>query len=282
MKKIVLLLFIVAAFSACDDSNSDKLVTIKTNFGEMTVLLYEETPLHKANFLELAESGKYDSTIFHRVIESFMIQGGDMHLNKPTQELADDRIDAEIVDTFFHEKGALAAARQPDNVNPAKKSSSCQFYIVQGRVWSEEELTLDQQKLNEGIRVLLRMEKYDSLKQQFAQLQREGKGHAIGDLIMASRELVEQELGMDLAKEISTEKLDAYSSLGGYPPLDGEYTVFGRVVEGLEVIDKIASVQKAPGDRPLDDIFIFMEMKKMSKTEITKKYGYEYPAEKSN
>ena len=277
MKKILFLL-IVVTFSSCDDGNLDKLVTIKTNFGDMTVLLYEETPLHKANFIELAESGKFDSTIFYRVIQNFMIQGGDIHLNKPTQELADDRIDAEIVDTFFHKKGELAAARQEDRYNPKKRSSSCQFYIVHGKVYTEKELTTDLYKLNVAIGQLLQLEAYDSLNQQFVALQQEGKFQEMNDLAIEYKEVAEQELGTNLSLEVSAEKLEAYTTVGGYPPLDGEYTVFGRVVEGMDVIDKIASVQIAPGDRPLENIYTFMEVKKVSKAEITEKYGYIYPS----
>lgn len=276
MKKIFFLL-IVLVLGSCDDDNTDKLVTIKTNFGDMTVLLYEETPLHKANFIELAESGDYDSTLFHRVIESFMIQGGDIHLNKSTQEITSDRIDAEIRDTFFHKKGELAAARNPDNINPQKKSSSCQFYIVQGKVYTEKELTTDLYKLNVAIGQLLQLEAYDSLNQQFVALQQEGKFQEMNELALEYKEVAERELNTNLSLVVSAEKIEAYTTLGGYPPLDGKYTVFGRVVEGMEVIDKIASVQTASGDRPLENIYTFMEVKKMEKTKITEKYGYVYP-----
>lgn len=280
MKKILFLL-IVLILAACDDPNSDKLVTIKTNFGEMTVLLYDETPLHKANFIELVESGKYDSTIFHRVMENFMIQGGDIHLDKGTLEQPSDQIPAEIVDGLFHKKGELAAARQPDQVNPEKKSSSCQFYIVQGIVSSKEALTTDQYKLNAAIGQLIRMEGFDSLNQQFIALQQEQKFQEMNDLAIANKELCEQTLGINLSKEMSPEKLAVYSTVGGVPSLDGGYTVFGRVVEGLEVIDKIAAVEtyeRSPGlkNLPVENIYTFMEVTEMSKSEITEKYGYVY------
>ena len=285
MKKIFFLL-IVLILAACDaaDPNSDKLVTIKTNFGEMTVLLYEETPLHKANFIELAESGKYDSTIFHRVMENFMIQGGDIHLDKGTQEQPSERIPSEFVDGFFHKKGELAAARQNDQVNPEKKSSSCQFYIVQGIASSKEALTTDLYKLNAGISQMFGMEEFSSLREQFLVLQQEGKFQEMNDLAIANKELCEQTLGINLSKEMSPEKLAAYSTVGGVPSLDGAYTVFGRVVEGLEVIDKIAAVEtyeKNPGlkNLPVETIYTFMEVKKMSKSKITEKYGYVYPDE---
>ena len=162
-----------ACGSTGSSSDSDKLVTIKTELGDMTLLLYDETPNHKANFISLAESGDLDSTIFHRVIENFMIQGGDMYLNNPGMEPADKRLEAEIVDKFFHKKGELAAARQPDQVNPTKKSSSCQFYIVQGRVWTEEELTTNVTLLQQSLGVLLQKEEFDTLQQKFISLQQQ-------------------------------------------------------------------------------------------------------------
>ncbi|MCP4457018.1 MAG: peptidylprolyl isomerase [Cytophagales bacterium] len=276
--KNILYPLIVVLLSSCDDTDSDKLVTIKTNLGDMTVLLYDETPLHKANFIKLAESGDYDSTIFHRVIQDFMIQGGDIYLDKPSKELETARIDSEIIDGFWHKKGELAAARQGDQVNPDKKSSSCQFYIVQGQVWEEEELTTDLRKLNLAIGQLLKMEAYDSLNQKFVALQEAGNFKEMNELALELKEIAERELGTNLSVEISADRIEAYTTVGGVPHLDREYTVFGRVVEGLDVIDKIASVEKAPGDVPLEKIYTFMEVNKMSKTEITEKYGYNYPS----
>ena len=275
MRKI-LLLACVAILVSCG-GKQEKLVKIKTSMGDMTVLLYDETPLHKANFIELAESGKYDSTIFHRVMQNFMIQGGDIFRGKSPLEQDTSRIPAEFVEGLYHKKGELAAARQPDQVNPGKKSSNCQFYIVQGRVWTEEELTIDQAKLNQGIGQLLQTGNYDSLQQQFIQLQMQGMFEEMNALAMDQRALVEQEFGIDLSVDFPKDRLDIYTTTGGYPFLDGEYTVFGRVVEGLEVIDKIAAVQTGPGDMPVDPISITMEIVKMPKADVTSKYGYAYP-----
>ena len=175
MKKLLFLSFLGALFlSACNDKNKDYLVTIHTEFGDMKAILYNETPLHKSNFIELAKSGKYDSTTWHRVIEGFMIQGGDIYAKDGASEPADARIPAEIVEGFLHTKGALAAARQGDRTNPEKKSSSCQFYIVDGKSFSNEELTIDQQKLNQGVSKMLQNDEYDSLRQMFVELQRKG------------------------------------------------------------------------------------------------------------
>lgn len=278
MKKYLLILLAVAGLTACD-KNKDYLITIHTEFGDMKVILYDETPLHKKNFIELAKAGKYDSTIWHRVIKGFMIQGGDVFAKEGTQEKEDDRIPAEIVPGKWHEKGALAAARQGDPVNPQKKSSAVQFYIVHGRVFSEEELTVDQVKLNQGISQLLIDSAYSDLKNQFVALQMARDFDGMGKLAMANKELVKSALGLDVTKEIEPERLAIYTTTGGAPHLDKEYTVFGKVVSGLDVIDKIAAVQTGRMDRPVKNSHLFMEVEFISKKEITKQYGYQYPEE---
>ena len=121
------------------NSDKDILVNINTQFGTIKVLLYDETPLHKKNFIELVRAEKYDSSLWHRVIKGFMVQGGNVNEKEGTQESLEDRIPAEIISNFMHTKGALAAARQPDRVNPEKMSSTSQFYIVHGKIFSKEE-----------------------------------------------------------------------------------------------------------------------------------------------
>ncbi len=189
-----------------ENSSKDTLIEISTDLGTMKLKLYKETPLHRANFIKLAGEGFYDSLLFHRVIKGFMIQGGDPQSKNaaPGQMLGSGdvgyKIPAELVDTLFHKKGVLAAAR--DN-NPQKASSGCQFYIVQGKVMNENEIAM-----------------------------------------------AEQRMGF----KMSEEQKKAYMTLGGSPWLDRNYTVFGEVIEGLDVIDKIAAVPTAPGDRPLQDV----------------------------
>jgi cyclophilin family peptidyl-prolyl cis-trans isomerase len=185
------------------------LVEIQTDFGRMVVWLYDATPKHRDNFLKLAEQGYYDDLIFHRVINGFMIQGGDPNSRnaKPGQQLGSGgpgyTVPAEFVDSLFHKKGALAAARTGDQINPEKASSGSQFYIVQGRPVGEQDLNMNESRKNF----------------RYSKAQR-----------------------------------DAYIELGGTPFLDRDYTVFGEVVEGLDVIDKIASVATQPGDRPAEDV----------------------------
>ena len=186
-------------------------VSIETTKGTIIVQLYDETPKHKENFIKLAKSGFYDSTLFHRVIGDFMIQGGDPQSKGAPkgQPLGMGgpgyRVDAEIDNQFIHKKGALAAARQGDNVNPKRASSGSQFYIVEGKPTP-------------------------------------------GDLL--SR--FEQSRG----KAYTDDQKMIYETLGGTPHLDGQYTVFGEVVKGLEVVDAISMVKTARGDRPLEDVMI--------------------------
>ena len=186
-------------------------VKIQTMLGDIVVRLYDETPLHRDNFLKLVKEDYYDGTLFHRVIRDFMIQGGDPDSKgAPAGKMLgmggpEYTIEAEIKDNLFHKRGALAAARQGDQVNPMKESSACQFYIVQGNKWNADRL-----------------------------------------------KMVEQRMGKSFTKE----QAEVYATLGGTPFLDGDYTVFGEVVEGLEVVDKIAAVPCGPNDRPVEDVKI--------------------------
>lgn len=275
MKKMVFAA-ITMALTACD-SNKDYLVTIHTEFGDMKAILYDETPIHKKNFIELAESGAYDSTTWHRVIPDFMIQGGDVYAKEGRQEPTDDRLPAEIVKGFHHTKGALAAARQSDQVNPQKKSSGAQFYIVDGRRFTEKELTTDQVKLNQMISQMLQDDKYDSLRQLFIELQQKGDMQGMNQLALDSCKYVEQEMGVDLSRDMDPEMVEIYTTQDGAPHLDNEYTIFGRIVEGLEVIDKVAAVMRDRNHRPVKDTYITMDVEMVPRKEITEKYGYEYP-----
>ncbi|MEQ8470190.1 MAG: peptidylprolyl isomerase [Marinoscillum sp.] len=279
MKRILVVAAVFMLFLTACDKNKDYLITIHTEFGDMKAILYDETPLHKKNFIALAKEGKYDSTTWHRVMEDFMVQGGDIYAKDDTRETEDAQVPAEFVNKFQHTKGALAAARQPDQVNPEKKSSSCQFYIVDGRVFSEAELTTDQSKLNQLISQMLRKPEYDSLKNLFAALQEKGDFNGMNQLALDSKEYVEQTQGVNLDKEVEPRILETYTKIAGAPHLDGEYTVFGRVVEGLEVIDKIAAVKVGAGHKPVTNTYMTVEVELVPKKEITKKYGYEYPEE---
>ncbi len=192
-------------------NNEGAKVLLQTDYGDILIKLYDETPKHRDNFIDLAEDGFYDGILFHRVIEDFMIQAGDPESidAEPGEPLGSGgpgyTIEAEIEPGLFHKKGALAAARQGDQVNPEKRSSGSQFYIVQGRVFSHQQL---------------------------------------------------DELEESLDKSFTREQRKTYTSDGGVPHLDNDYTVFGEVVEGFEVIDKIAEIETNQQDRPVEDIRI--------------------------
>jgi peptidyl-prolyl cis-trans isomerase B (cyclophilin B) len=177
----------------------------------------------------------------------------------------------------MHTKGAVAAARQPDRVNPKKMSSSSQFYIVHGKIFSQLSLTIDQFALNQGLSEVMKDPNYDTIAQQFINLQRGNQIEEMNQLALKYVDLVESVQGISLREDISLDRLEAYSTLGGAPHLDNEYTIFGRVVTGLDVVDQIASVSVGRANRPIEDLFMTMEIEVISKKEITKKYGYIYP-----
>lgn len=250
----------------------------------MVAILYDETPKHKANFIKLAQEHFYDSLLFHRTIEGFMIQGGDPESKKaqPGQRLGNGgpgyNIDAEISPKFFHEKGALSAARLADQVNPTKASSGSQFYVVQGKKFSENEIKLDPQKFNMALQQFFQKPENKAYYDTIAQLYQARDAKAYEAYLGRLKPIVENQLGTKVEKEVSAEIIKAYTTTGGTPNLDGQYTVFGKVIKGLEVIDKIAS-QPTNSERPTEDIRMMISVEEMPKSKIEKLYGYKYPAE---
>ncbi|HET9487737.1 MAG TPA: peptidylprolyl isomerase [Chryseosolibacter sp.] len=261
----------------------DQIVTIKTKYGEMVAILYDETPKHKENFIKLAREHYYDSLLFHRVIEGFMIQGGDPDSRKAekSQRLGEGgpgyTIPAEFNPKFFHEKGALAAARLDDRRNPDKASSGSQFYIVQGTKYPESHIKVDQQKFGSALQKFFSMPAnkayFDTLNTYF----RAGDEGASDAYLDKLKPVVEQQLGITV--ERSPASVKAYSTVGGAPHLDGQYTVFGKVIKGLEVVDKIAAEPKDEQSRPLEDIRMQVTVEEMTRRKIEKLYGYVFPEE---
>jgi len=259
------------------------IATIKTNYGEMVAILYDDTPKHKENFIKLAKSHYYDSTLFHRVIKGFMIQGGDPDSKKAAPGAMLGRggpgytIDAEILPKYFHEKGALSAARLPDMQNPKKASNGSQFYVVQGRILDTEEMTLDQVKYDQALRKFFdnpaNKGAFDSLGAAY----QSGNEEQFRNLFLSLKPRVVKETGMDVTQTVPEDKLKAYATLGGAPMLDGNYTVFGKVIKGFDVLDKIAEVQKDSADRPRVDVRMTVSVEELSGREIKKKYDYELP-----
>jgi len=288
MKKSNLILaFSILVIMASCQTSKDSVVILHTEYGDMTAILYEETPKHKENFIELVESGKYDSTTFHRVIENFMVQGGNVNQKEDIEdeEKVKYLIDAEIEDDFWHVKGALAAARQGDQTNPKRKSSGSQFYIVHGQKFEENDLkqmaegrVYQQKQLK--IRECLGMKKYANLRNEVIEMQKAQDMEGLQNFMETTADsIVQKEFGKLEVYEFSDAQIEDYETIGGAPHLDGEYTVFGRVVEGLNVIDSIASVRTAGADKPVKDIYMTAEIERMSKKKITEQYGYEYPEE---
>ena len=277
-------LLVLSLVSSCAQKSgkSDYVVTIKTSYGDMVAILYDETPKHKANFIKLAKEHYFDSLLFHRVIAEFMIQGGDPDSKRaqPGQLLGQGgpgyTVDAEFNPNLFHEKGALSAARLGDEQNPTKASSGSQFYIVQGTVILSsdlEDLRIDQMKFNTAFRQVMQNPANQPLIDTLNKIYLTGDMQAYKKKIFSLVPRIEKETGMTLANFVSPEKIKAYTTVGGAPHLDGGYTVFGKVIKGLEIIDKIASVQ-TNGERPLEDIRMVVMVEEMPKSKITKLYGY--------
>lgn len=239
-------------------------VLIKTTLGDITVRLYDETPLHRDNFLKLAAEGYYDGTLFHRVIKNFMVQGGDPNSKgaAPGVQLGtggpDYTIPAEFNRALIHKKGALAAARQGDEVNPERRSSGSQFYLVTGEVYSAGKLTqLEKQLQMQQLQGIFN----DLVVQNRSKILDLRKKRDNAGLMKLQEELEKEARAKDKemgAPKYTDEQREIYTSVGGTPFLDQNYTVFGEVVEGLDVVDKIQLVATAPGDRPKEDVSMTM------------------------
>lgn len=271
--KILLICLAFIALTACNagskrqtnhhmENEKRTLVKLETTMGNITVALYNETPKHRDNFIKLVKEGVYDSTLFHRVIKQFMIQAGD-----PDSKNASDTamlgsgdvgytIPAEFNPKFFHKKGVLAAARQGDDVNPEKASSGCQFYIVTGRKFTEPQLLGMENKINEQREEAL----FDSLARQHMKeiykMRKAGDNAGLLELQdtleAQARELADKEEKF----RFTPEQIKAYSTIGGAPHLDGSYTVFGEVTEGMEIVDNIEIAKTNRADRPIENIRI--------------------------
>lgn len=271
--KILLICLAFIALTACSagskkqtnhhmENEKRTLVKLETTMGNITVALYNETPKHRDNFIKLVKEGVYDSTLFHRVIKQFMIQAGD-----PDSKNASDTamlgsgdvgytIPAEFNPKFFHKKGVLAAARQGDDVNPEKASSGCQFYIVTGRKFTEPQLLGMENKINEQREEAL----FDSLARQHMKeiykMRKAGDNAGLLELQdtleAQARELTDKEEKF----RFTPEQIKAYSTVGGAPHLDGSYTVFGEVTEGMEVVENIEIAKTNRADRPVENIRI--------------------------
>jgi peptidyl-prolyl cis-trans isomerase B (cyclophilin B) len=282
-KPLLLFLGLSLLLSCCKaQSKKDFVVTISTRYGNMVAILYDDTPKHKQNFIKLAREHYFDSLLFHRVIKDFMIQGGDPDSKKAGkgahlgQGGPGYTIDAEFNPRFFHEKGALSAARLSDQMNPTKASSGSQFYIVQGKTYTEAELKLDPKKMTSAYQQFFSKPENKKFYDSIGTFMRNNDNKGYENYIVSLKPVVEEQLGVKLDRDISLEALRIYTTIGGAPHLDGQYTVFGKIIQGLEVIDKIALQPKDQSDRPLEDIRMAIKVEELPKKKIEKLYGYHY------
>ncbi len=245
------------------EKTDEAIVLIETDFGNIKIRLYDETPIHRDNFIKLINEGVYTGTIFHRVINNFMIQGGDPSTNpsflseKMDSSLLEYTLKAEFNPKLFHKKGALAAARMGDNVNPEKNSSGTQFYIVQGKVFTELELENLSKRKNDNLRNItlnnLIMKRADELIEKGIEPDFSLLPQQLQDTLEI---ILKGKLGYDFSKE----QIEIYTTIGGTPHLDGDYTVFGEVIEGIETVDKIASVKTGQFDKPIENVTMKVSM----------------------
>ena len=279
MKKNLLLLIVMATLSmmSCSANNSESQanatakdktdnkmtqVELETTFGNIVVELYNETPLHRDNFIKLVNEGYYDGVLFHRVIKDFMIQAGDGNSKTagPETSLGDGdpgyTIPAEFVyPQYFHKRGALAAARTGDQVNPERRSSGSQFYIVTGKVYGSDDLKMMAQRMGE----MKKQEVFRRLvmenRSRIEELQKAQDNAGMQELQNELIQLTEAEVAKT-PFALTDEQIEAYTTIGGTPHLDGQYTVFGEVIKGMDVVDKIQNTKTGEADRPTNDIKI--------------------------
>ena len=254
----------------------EPLVKIATRFGDIKIILYDDTPNHKESFLELAKEGAYDSTAFYRVIKDFMVQGGDVAINADFEKEARRLIPAEISPDHIHKRGMIGAARQTQNRNPYRLSST-QFYIVQGKTFTKKELTTDVAQLNASLSNYLYNGEHQDLLNEFKTLQDSGRTDELQQRVLGLRKEIELFTKKSFENtEITQAQIDAYTTIGGAPHLDGEYTVFGQVVEGLEIVDKIAALEVDSVDNPLEAVYMTVSIEEVPKDSITAWYGLVY------
>ena len=273
MKKFALIIAIAlnAIVISCDGTakkNSETIVSIKTDFGEIKVKLYNDTPKHKENFIKLVNEGFYNDLLFHRVINNFMVQGGDPNSKnaEPNAMLGSGgpgyTVPAEILPNHFHKKGALAAARIGGPKNPGKESSGSQFYIVQGKVFRPGELDSMNVIINNQRKEMMMRDQFNIEKNKFDAIRGKNDPAGFNILLAELRSKVDSMYAAGPQFLLTDEQREIYSTIGGYPSLDGEYTVFGEVLEGLDVLDKIAAVKTNNANRPLEDVHMKVELVK--------------------
>ena len=265
--RIFSLLFLFL-FISCNapGGNDNTVILMKTTLGDIKIILYDDTPLHRDNFIKLVNSGFYEGISFHRVINNFMIQAGDPATRSvPIDESADSlntyTIPSEFLRHRFHKKGALAAAREGNDVNPEMSSSGTHFYIVQGVKFTDDQINQAEQTINSNIRQAL-FNKFIRHISDSAMLS--GVPLSDSEVQEKASDRMFNYLTTDGFYKLPDDQRDVYKTIGGVPRLDGTYTVFGEVLTGLDVVDQIAAVKTDQADRPVNDIKI-LKIKIVSK-----------------
>lgn len=271
MKRIFVLTLVVfigvsVSCSRAQKNDGDALVLIKTEFGDMKLKLYSDTPEHKKNFIKLIDEGYYDDLLFHRVIKSFMVQGGDPKSKnaQPGARLGSGSpgytIPAEINPKHFHKKGALAAARKGGSSNPEKRSGGSQFYIIQGSVYTTGKLDSMEMMMNSRLKSDLMKKTFTAATAELNEYRTNNDQAGFNMRIADLRAQVDSVYEASVKVTFSPEQREAYTTIGGYPSLDNEYTVFGEMIEGFDVLDKIAALEVDKANRPTNDVKMEIEL----------------------
>ncbi len=247
-----------------ENQEKETMVLMRTNKGDITLKLYNDTPLHRDNFLRLVADKQYEGLLFHRVIKDFMIQGGDVTSKDApmNKSLGAGDLSYTVPAEFrypvrFHKKGALCAARTGDEVNPEKASSASQFYIVTGKKYSDAELNQMEKQLENRLKQAIFARLQTENKSKIMSLYRSGNKEELAilrDTLIGKVELEAESRKMEA--KISPEVREAYKTVGGVPFLDNEYTVYGEVVDGLDVVDAIQAMKTNKQDRPTENVVI--------------------------
>lgn len=281
-----LTLFLLLAFSSNTFAKKVEVIEMTTKFGTMYVVLYRDTPKHSKNFLKLAKKGFFDKTTFHRVIKTFMIQGGDPFSAIPAKKDSIGEggpgyeIAAEIM--HMHKRGVLAAARNGDEFNPEQKSSGSQFYIVHGKKFTDAELDAAEQRINgwlkNNIFVQLLYKKQNKVyKDKYLRYYVQGRKDSLAVVAAKFQREVDSVWSKRKPYKFTTEQREIYKTIGGAAHLDGNYSAFGEIVGGIEVVDKIADVKTSGPARPVEDVAMTVKVLKMSEKKFVEKFKMKVP-----
>ncbi len=258
MRSVIYCILFIVLTSGILKAQSRNII-ISTNMGDIKIMLYDDTPNHRDNFIKLANQGHYDGTLFYRVIKNFVIQGGSSdsrnaapgrHIGYGSSKLV---IDSEFKEGRFHKRGAICAPRQPEDINHFKMSDISQFYIVQGKVYTNEELDLLEKATNNPIRIALKKKYYIPYKEELKKLKTENPKE-FNRRLREIKEKIAFDYALSNHLEFTEEQRKVYTTVGGLPELDGDYTVFGEVVSGFNVIEKITSLETDKNNRPFTDV----------------------------